>query len=143
MSTHRSTAFVLSAYTKRGVVDSTFYTTDNVLRTIEAILGIDPLGIEDANALPMSSVFTRVPDATPYAATVPGSLCAPPVAADLVGAACTAPGIRRTARVPDAHGRAWWAAMTAGMDFSGPDRVDAAAFNAVLRDGMPDALAAR
>ena len=143
VSTHRSTAFVLGPYVKRGAVDSTFYTTDNVLRTIEAILGIDPLGIEDANALPMSSVFTRVPDATPYAATVPGSLCAPPVAADLVGAACTAPGIRRTARVPDAHGRAWWAAMTAGMDFSGPDRVDAAAFNAVLRDGMPDALAAR
>jgi DNA-binding beta-propeller fold protein YncE len=102
------------------------------LRTIEAILGIDPLGIEDANAAPMSSVFARVPNLAPYRAVVPGSLCAPPVAKDLLGAACTASGTPRTAAVRDRHDGAWWAAMTAGMDFTGPDRVDAGEFNAVL-----------
>ncbi len=136
VSTHRSTAFVLSPYAKRGLVDHTFYTTDNVLRTIEALLGIDPLGIEDANALPMSTAFARTPDLAPYAAIVPGSLCTGAVAKDLVGAACTARGVTRTAAVADLHDGAWWAAMTAGMDFSGPDRVDASRFNAVLQYGM-------
>ncbi len=136
VNTHRSTAFVLSPYVKRGVVDHTIYTTDNVLRTIEGILALDPLGIEDANARPMSSVFTRTADATPYLAIVPGSLCTGTVAKDLVGDACTAPGVQRTAAVPDLHDGAWWAAMTAGMDFRGPDRVNAQAFNAILQYGM-------
>ncbi|MBD5635028.1 MAG: beta-propeller fold lactonase family protein [Candidatus Eremiobacteraeota bacterium] len=136
VNTHRSTAFVLSPYTAHGSVDHTIYTTDSVLRTIESILGIDPLGIQDANALPMSTVFSLVPNARPYDAIVPGSLCVPPVAKDLVGAACTARNVRRTAALPELHDGAWWAAMTAGMDFSGPDRVDAAAFNAVLSYGM-------
>jgi YVTN family beta-propeller protein len=135
VNTHRSTAFVLSPYVQRRLVDHTIYTTDNVLRTIESILGLDPLGIQDANAVPMSSVFTRTPNAAPYSAIVPGSLCGPTVAKDLVGAACTAPGVERTAAVPDLHDGAWWAAMTAGMDFSAPDRVDASAFNALLSYG--------
>ena len=137
VSTHRSTSFVLSPYVKRGAVDHTFYTTDNVLRTIETILGIDPLGIEDANAVPMSTVFTRTPDATPYAAIVPGSLCGPAIPKDLLGSACTSPRVARTVAIPDLHDGAWWAAMTAGMDFSGPDRVDAQRFDALLQEGMP------
>jgi YVTN family beta-propeller protein len=136
VNTHRSTAFVISAYTKRHLVDHTIYTTDNVLRTIEDILGIDPLAIEDANAAPMSTVFARDADTAPYRAIVPGSLCGPTVAKDLVGAACTAPGVPRTAAVPDRHDGAWWAAMTAGMDFSAPDRIDAEKFNAILWYGM-------
>jgi YVTN family beta-propeller protein len=136
VNTHRSTAFVLGPYVKRGAIDHTIYTTDSVLRTIEEILGLDPLGIEDANALPMSSVFARTPDLTPYAAIVPGSLCTPAVAADLVGPACTDPNVKRTAAVRDLHDGAWWAAMTAGMDFGGPDRVDANRFNAILWYGM-------
>jgi YVTN family beta-propeller protein len=139
VNTHRSTAFALGAYVKRGVVDHTMYTTDSVLRTIEEILGMDPLGIQDANALPMSSVFSRIPDARPYAAIVPGSLCVGPVAPDLVGAACSSPGVRRTAAVRDRHDGTWWAAMTAGMDFSGPDRVDAKRFDDVLWYGMTGA----
>src|SRR5208282_4606420 len=34
---HRSPAFVISPYTKRGVVDSTMYSTSGMLRTIELI----------------------------------------------------------------------------------------------------------
>jgi YVTN family beta-propeller protein len=136
VNTHRSTAFVLSPYVKRGAVDHTTYTTDSVLRTIEGLLGLDALGIEDANARPMSTVFAQKPDLSPYAAIVPGSLCGPKIAKDLVGAACTSSSVRRTAAISDLHDGAWWSAMTAGMDFRGPDRIDAQAFNAVLQYGM-------
>ena len=37
---HRTTAFVISPYTKRGVVDSTMYSTSSMLRTMELILGL-------------------------------------------------------------------------------------------------------
>jgi hypothetical protein len=84
----------------------------------------------------MSTVFARVADTTPYRAIVPGSLCGPTVAKDLVGAACTAQDVPRTAFVPDRHDGAWWAAMTTGMDFSAPDRVDAEKFNAILWYGI-------
>ena len=36
---HRSPAFVVSPYVKRGDVDSTLYTTSGMLRTMELILG--------------------------------------------------------------------------------------------------------
>ena len=36
---HRSVAFVISPYTRRGAVDSTLYTTAGMLRTMELILG--------------------------------------------------------------------------------------------------------
>jgi YVTN family beta-propeller protein len=142
VSTHRSTAFVLSPYVKRRALDHRFYTTDSVLRTIELILGLDPLSIEDADAPPMSSVFTRVPDSKPYTAIVPGPLCGPTVAKDLVGAACSDPHVMRTAALRDLHDGAWWAARTAGFDFRGPDRVDAAAFDALLQSGMASAATA-
>jgi len=47
-------------------VDSTFYTTASVLRTIEAILGLAPLSQYDAGATPLWNAFTRRPDATPF-----------------------------------------------------------------------------
>lgn len=34
------------------------------------------------------------------------------------------------------HTAKWWAEQTAGMDFSDADRIDAAAFNRVLRKGL-------
>ncbi len=40
---HRSPAFVASPFARRGVVDSTLYTTSGVLRTMELILGLPPM----------------------------------------------------------------------------------------------------
>ena len=65
---HRSTAFVISPYTKRGVVDSTMYSTSSVLRTIELILGLKPMSQFDAAAAPMYNAFQRTPDLRPYQA---------------------------------------------------------------------------
>jgi YVTN family beta-propeller protein len=64
---HRTVALVVSPYTKRKFVDSTFYTTINMVRTIEQILGLPPMSQFDHSADPMFSSFTAQADFTPYA----------------------------------------------------------------------------
>lgn len=113
----------------------TTYTTLNALRTVEELLGIRPLGFNDANAEPMSDIFSTEPNLQPYVATIPGSLCAPPVQNDLVPA-CFSPAAKKTQRVADLHDGAWWADRTRGMDFSRPDHLDGAYYNALLQLGM-------
>ena len=68
---HRSPAFVLSPYTRRGAVDSTHYTTVSALRTMELILGLRPMTQFDAGATPMSASFAARPDPRPYVAEKP------------------------------------------------------------------------
>jgi len=63
---HRSIAFVASAYTKRGTVDSTMYTTSGMLRTMELILGLPPMSQYDAGATPMFNAFTAKVDLKPF-----------------------------------------------------------------------------
>lgn len=65
---HRSPAFVISPYTRRGAVDSTMYSTTSLLRTIELILGLRPMSQFDAAARPMYGCFQPTPDARPYRA---------------------------------------------------------------------------
>jgi hypothetical protein len=65
---HRTEALVISPYTKRGAVDSTLYSTTSMLRTIELILGLQPMTQFDAAASPMYNSFQAQPDATPYMA---------------------------------------------------------------------------
>ena len=50
----RSLAFVIGPYVRQGALVSTRYTTVNLLRTIEAVLGLKPLGLNDALAMPMA-----------------------------------------------------------------------------------------
>lgn len=64
---HRSTAYVISPYTKQGgYVDHTYYAQVNINRTIEQILGLPPLNQFDLAASPMSTLFTDQPDFAPY-----------------------------------------------------------------------------
>lgn len=65
---HRTVAFVISPYTKRGFVDNTMYSTAGMLRTMEEILGLPPLTQYDASATPMWNSFNPEPDLTPYTA---------------------------------------------------------------------------
>ncbi|GAC1310389.1 MAG: alkaline phosphatase family protein [Vulcanimicrobiaceae bacterium] len=137
IDSHRSLGYVISAYTKRKALVSTTYTTVNMLRTMEDLLGARYLGMNDANALPMSDVFTGVRNLAPYNAIVPGSLCAPPVNPDLIPE-CSSPQKlqTRTRRVSMLHDGAWWADATKGMNFSVEDAVDPVAFNAILERGI-------
>lgn len=63
---HRTIAFVVSPYTKRSHVDSNMYSTSSMLRTIELILGMQPMTQFDAAALPMYNSFTSKMDASPF-----------------------------------------------------------------------------
>ena len=90
----------------------------------------------DANAAPMSAVFTTTPDLRPYDAIIPGVLCQSPVDLTLVPA-CADPGQTVTQALAPRHDGAWWAAGTRGMDFSRPDRIDPARFNALLAQDYP------
>src|SRR5437660_3563035 len=63
---HRSVLLVASPYARQNAVDSTFYTTASVLRTIEGILGLPPLSQYDAGATPLWNAFTRRPDSTAF-----------------------------------------------------------------------------
>jgi DNA-binding beta-propeller fold protein YncE len=102
---------------------------------MEDILGIAHLGLNDANARPMSDVFSKTPDLRPYDAIVPGDLCRKPVDQNLVPE-CLRPGHIITRAAADAHDGAWWAQATRRMDFSHPDHIDSARFNAILAAGL-------
>jgi hypothetical protein len=65
---HRTTAFVISPYTRHGAVDSTMYSTSSMLRTLELILGLKPMSQFDAAAMPMYNSFQATPDLRPYQA---------------------------------------------------------------------------
>ncbi len=125
---HRSTASIVGPYVKQNAVVSTPYNTVNMVRTIEEILGLDPLNLNDAIALPMTEVFdvgqsrwkyTAAPSSLLYNTTLP----LPARSADL--------------RVPrPKHNAAYWARVTKGMDFSKEDLVDPVSFNRVLWQGL-------
>ena len=66
VSGYRTTAYVVSAYTKRGVVVHTQYNQTSLLRTMELMLGLPPMNQMDATATPMFDCFTSLPDFTPF-----------------------------------------------------------------------------
>jgi YVTN family beta-propeller protein len=68
VSGFRTTAYVVSPYTKRGTVVSTQYNQPGLLRTIELILGLPPMNQMDATATPMFDCFTHIPNFTPFTA---------------------------------------------------------------------------
>jgi DNA-binding beta-propeller fold protein YncE len=63
---HRTIALMISPWVRRKSVDSHFYTTINLYRTILQILGLPPQNQFDVAAEPMFSVFTDKADATPF-----------------------------------------------------------------------------
>ena len=65
---HRTAALVISPYAQRQHLDSTFYTTVSMLRTMELILGLPPMSQYDAAATPMYNSFTQKPDFSTYTA---------------------------------------------------------------------------
>ncbi|MES1258319.1 MAG: alkaline phosphatase family protein, partial [Acidobacteriota bacterium] len=71
VDSHRSTAYVISPWVKKGSVNSTMYNQASVLRTMELILGLHPLTTYDAGARPMFDVFGNTPSAGPYALEKP------------------------------------------------------------------------
>lgn len=101
---HRSVLILASPFARRGQVDSTFYTTSSVVRTIGLFLGLPPLSQYDAGATPLSHAFGMRADLAPFHA-------APP-------------------RWPfdETNGQHSMSRMT-DQDFAGPDRADEMVLN--------------
>jgi DNA-binding beta-propeller fold protein YncE len=71
VDSHRSPAFIISPYTRRGTIDSNMYNTTSMLRTMELILHMHPMTHFDAGARPMFASFAQQPSAAPYQAEKP------------------------------------------------------------------------
>jgi len=106
---HRMPALVISPWTRRHAVDSSLYSTASMLRTIELILGLQPMSQFDAAALPLWNSFSAQADPTPYT-------------------------VRAAQTDPDQLNRkvAWGAQQSQRMDFSVPDRADPQQLNEII-----------
>ena len=127
---HRSIAFIAGPYVKHGAVVSKRFTTVNMLRTIEGVLGLAPMGVNDALAAPMADAFDPAQADWTFTAQVPAVLrttqlpLPPPSAAE---ASCP---------VGPPRSGAYWAAAMAGQDFSDEDRLDTPRYNRALWRGL-------
>ena len=68
---HRTVALAISPYARRDYVDSTFYSHQSMVKTIELILGLPTMSIFDLIAHEMRASFTDTPDFTGYTAVEP------------------------------------------------------------------------
>ena len=113
---HRSIAFVISKYspgsTAHPFVDSRFYTTVNMVHTIETLLGLPPMNQNDAYAPVMAPLFSG-----------PGNQ--PPFTADWRN---RDNGLIYQVNPPRGQG----AKESARMDFSRPDAANPALLNRIL-----------
>jgi len=113
---HRTVALVISPYTKRGDVISTYYSQINMVRTMENILGIPPMNQFDLAAEPMADCFVDTPNFAPYEA-LPSNIhldeLNPPLES-LKGEAL--------------H----WAKMSLKQDLDDVDRIDEDTFNRII-----------
>ena len=126
----RSVALIAGPYVRQHALVSTRYTTINLLRTIEAVLGIKPMNLNDALAVPMAEVFDPAQAQWTYRAEAADILRTTqlPIAADRFGA--------KSASNCRAHSAGYWAAAMKGQDFSSEDRLDTPRFNSALWQGL-------
>ncbi|HEX9255114.1 MAG TPA: hypothetical protein VF938_06195, partial [Candidatus Angelobacter sp.] len=127
---HRSVAFIAGPYVKQRALISRRFNTVTLLRTMEEVLGIKPLGLNDALQPPMAEVFSTRQAAWTYKARVPSILRTTklPLPAPPPQEKAAAPGPR--------HDATYWAEKTKGFDFSAEDKLDSDRFNLVLWNGL-------
>jgi hypothetical protein len=103
---HRTVALAISPYTRRNHVDSTMYSHQSMLKSIELILGLPSLSLFNLIANDMRASFTDTPNLAPHTAIIPkqeltelnpplSALTGPPKAAAMASA-------RMNFSVPDA-----------------------------------------
>ena len=127
----RSVALVVGATVRQGALVSTRYTTVNMLRTIESVLGLAPMGLNDGLAAPMADLFDPSNTDWHYRAVAADVLrhTALPIPADRFAPATAA------AACPT-RSAGWWAAAMKGQDFHVEDHLDTGRFNAALWAGL-------
>jgi hypothetical protein len=68
---HRTVALAISPFTRRGYVDSTFYSQTSMIKTIELMLGLPGMTLFDRIATDMRAAFQDESDPSPYVSVVP------------------------------------------------------------------------
>lgn len=68
---HRSTAYLVSPYIKPGTIDSRFFNTSSMLRTMELVLGLPPMNQYDAVADPINVFSREIVNDKPFSAMLP------------------------------------------------------------------------
>ena len=126
---HRSVAFIAGPYVRRDSVDSTRYSTVNLLRTIEDVLGTGPMTLNDAYARPMASAF----DIHQGADWTYTGIWAQPLTATRLPQPAGSTGHAIWHEAHDAH---WWAAQTRGYDWTQEDRIPTRDYDHVLWRGL-------
>jgi len=133
---HRTTAYVVGPYIKQHHVVSTHYNTVNMLRTMEEVLGLPPLNLNDAHQPPMADIFDLNQSTWSYTALASPilkktGLNVPHM--QFVSGAGIDPNMQPT------HDQDWWAQRTRGYDWKSEDRVPVDAYNRLLWQGMKGA----
>ncbi len=114
---HRTAYMVLSPYNKRHTVDSNLYTGAGMVRSIELMLGLDPMTKFDALAKPIDTCFNDVADVTPYS-HVPNNI------------PLDTPNPGRVAKMTPED--KYWAEKTKSLDWSHPDGPDSYWLNRII-----------
>jgi hypothetical protein len=127
VDSHRTVAFVAGAYVKQHALVSTQYNTINFLRTIEEVLNLEPMNLNDALARPMADIFNTTPSNWSFTATPSPYLYATQL---------PLPQPAGVILVKSTHDATYWARVTKGLDFSDADRIDSAVYNRILWKGM-------
>ena len=130
VDSHRTVALVAGAYVKQGALVSTQYNTIDFVRTMEEVLGLPPMNLNDALGRPMADIFSTTPSSWTFTATPSASLYPPNT---------TLPLPARTAGliVPKPkHNANYWAQASKGMNFASEDKINFAQYNRILWKGL-------
>ena len=133
---HRTVALVAGPYVRQHALVSERYTTVHMLRTIEDLLGIEPLGLDDSSVEPMTKIFENKLTPWTYTAMVPAALRSTQLPVSAAQPAAAASGPATTSPANAGRDAAYWESETRGMDFSAEDRLDVPRFNQILWTGL-------
>jgi DNA-binding beta-propeller fold protein YncE len=134
---HRSVGYIIGPYVKHRAVVSDHYTTVNMLRTIEAVLGLEPSSLDSAASMPMMKVFDMKQASWSYTAIVPPLLRKSQLPLPPATAANSLPrAIAARAAAFDPHPGSYWQRRLGDMDYAEEDKLDTPRFNLELWKGI-------
>ena len=113
---HRTVFMAFSPFVRRKFVDHSLYNTCSMLRSIELLLGLDPMNRFDALTPPLAACFQETPDYTPY------NVRQNQIALDDMNP----PKSEQTGK------ELYWTNRSLALDWSAPDRADPHTLNQVL-----------
>jgi hypothetical protein len=114
---HRAPALVISAYNRPGALIHEFHTTVSLIRTMEILLGMQPMNQLDASAAPID-IFRDQPDLRAYKVILP----------DVALSNLVVPATR-VARDP---GEAYWIRRTSEQNLEHADMADPRVMNEII-----------